>query len=288
MADSNAAESTTLAVERRLAEISHKIAVESKILLIVGLVVLAFMTGWFVWGLGEITGALGAKEIVATGDTLLSRQLPILRQQVQDQLKDAAPTWAQSLSQQAIDAAPSAREKLEDQIVDRTKTTIEEYIQIGDKEFKAVLQANRTSFEETLDSLAADKDFTDETVEIFTEALNAQMGQDMEEQAEQVFGTLVALREKAEKLSAGGSLTKEERAERDGLRLLRRLQLKEGDVKRARAEEKEAAEKVKKDAEEKAKQDAASEEGKEGEEKPAEEKPAEEKEAGDAEETAKD
>jgi hypothetical protein len=284
MADSNAADSSTLAVEKRLGEISKKIAAEAKILLIVGLVILAVMTGWFVYGLGKITSQLEAKQVVLAGDTYISQQLPIFREEIQKQLIDGAPSWARKLSQQAIDAAPSAREKLEDQIVDRTMTTIEEYIQIGDKEFKAVLEANRTSFEETLEALATDEDFSDETVKIFTDALNEQLGQDMHEQAEQVFGTLVALREKAEKLSAGKSLTKEERVERDSLRLFRRLQLNEADVKRARAEEKEAAEKARKVAEERAKQA----EGEEGDEKPSDEKPADEKPKDESEASAKE
>ena len=78
-------------------------------------------------------------------------------------------------------------------------------------------------------------------------------------------------------------MTKEERVERDSLRLLRRLQLNEAGLKRTRAEEMKAA----RETEEQAKQDAAPEDGKEGEEKPAEEKPAEEKKAG-AEEPARD
>ena len=95
----------------------------------------------------------------------------------------------------------------------------------------------------------------------------------MQDQAEQVFGTIVALREKIEKLAAGGNLTKEERNERDSLSILRRLKMSEANVQAERAE---AAQKRKELEEAKAKE---SEEGTEGEEKPAEgeEKPAEEK-----------
>ena len=272
MSDNNA-DTKLLAVEKRLDEISKKMATESKVLLIVGLIVLALMTGYFVYGLSAIKDVLDPQELVATGNTLLGDQIPVLREQVQEQVIASAPIWAEDLSQQAVDAAPSAREKLEDQILAQTEDTIEQYISVGDEEFKAVLTANRTSFEETLDALSEDQDFTDETVQIFVDALNAEMGQDMQDQAEQVFGTIVALREKIEKLAAGGNLTKEERNERDSLSILRRLKMSEANVQAERAE---AAQKRKELAEAKAKE---SEEGTEGEEKPAEgeEKPAEEK-----------
>ena len=270
MSDNNA-DTKLLAVEKRLDEISKKMATESKVLLIVGLIVLALMTGYFVYGLSAIKDVLDPQELVATGNTLLGDQIPVLREQVQEQVIASAPIWAEDLSQQAVDAAPSAREKLEDQILAQTEDTIEQYISVGDEEFKAVLTANRTSFEETLDALSEDQDFTDETVQIFVDALNAEMGQDMQDQAEQVFGTIVALREKIEKLAAGGNLTKEERNERDSLSILRRLKMSEANVQAERAE---AAQKRKELAEAKAKE---SEEGTEGEEKPAEgeEKPAE-------------
>lgn len=278
MADNNA-ETKLLAVEKRLDEISKKMATESKVLLIVGLVVVAVMTGYFVYGLSEIRSILDPEILVATGNDMLGKQIPVLREQVQKQVIESAPVWAEDLSKQAIDAAPSAREKLEDQILAQTETTIEQYISVGDEEFKAVLTANRTSFEETLDALAEDQDFTDETVQIFVDALNAEMGQDMQDQAEQVFGTIVALREKIEKLAAGGNLTKEERNERDSLSILRRLKMSEANVQADRAEAAQKRKKLK-EAKAKAKEGAEGEEKPaEGEEKPAEgeEKPAEEK-----------
>lgn len=277
MSDNNA-DTKLLAVEKRLDEISKKMAKESKVMLIAGLVVLALMTGYFVYGLSMIKGVLDPEILVATGNTLLGDQIPALRKQVQEQVIDSAPVWAEDLSKQAVGAAPSAREKLEDQILAQTRTTIEQYISVGDEEFKAVLTANRSAFEETLDSLATDEDFTDETVNIFVDALNKEMGQDMQDQAEQVFGTIVALREKIEKLAAGGNLTKEERNERDSLSILRRLKMSEANVQAERAE----AAKKRKELEE-AQETEAGAEGEEkpaeGEEKPAEEKPAEEKES---------
>ena len=175
MADNNA-DTKLLAVEKRLDEISKKMANESKVLLILGLIVLALMTGYFVYGLNAIKGVLDPEVLVATGNTLLGDQIPALREQVQEQVIASAPVWAEDLSQQAVDAAPSAREKLEDQILAQTETTIEQYISVGDEEFKAVLTANRTTFEETLDALADDQEFTDETVQIFVDALNKEMG----------------------------------------------------------------------------------------------------------------
>ncbi|MFP6766433.1 MAG: hypothetical protein VB858_22580 [Planctomycetaceae bacterium] len=266
MSDSNNTDARILAVEARLNEISSKMVLSTKFMLATSLVLISGMSIYFVVSLDYVSELWEPETLVAQGELLVSQELPKYRLQLQDQLKQAAPTWAENLSQQAIDAAPDARKKLEDQIVDQTKVTIEKYIQIGDNEFKSILQENRKEFEETLQSLASDKEYTDETVSIFEAAINKELGQDMHDQAEQVFGTLVALREKAENLATDGNLTKEERIERDSLRLLRRLQLNEGDVRRARIEAKAAAEKARQQAELKAKQDAELE----GKETPAE------------------
>ena len=262
MSDSNNTDARILAVEAELNVISRKMVNGSKVTLIVAILLLCAMSGYFWWGLGSIKSVLQPELLVNAGSEILSQEIPGLRKQVQDQLTEAAPTWAESLSQQAIDAAPDVRKKLEDQIVDQTRVTIERYIQIGDNEFKAILQANRKEFEETLQSLATDKDYTDETVAIFEAAINQELGENMHDQAHQVLGTVIALREKAQKLSTGGNLTREEQIERDSLSLLRRLQLNEGDVKRARVEAKAAAEKARQRAELKAQQDAELEKNK--------------------------
>jgi len=262
MSDSNNTDARILAVEAELNVISRKMVNGSKVTLIITILLLCAMSGYFWWGLGEIKSVLQPELLVNAGSEILSQEIPGLRKQVQDQLTEAAPTWAESLSQQAIDAAPDVRKKLEDQIVDQTRVTIERYIQIGDNEFKAILQANRKEFEETLQSLATDKDYTDETVAIFEAAINQELGENMHDQAHQVLGTVIALREKAQKLSTGGNLTREEQIERDSLSLLRRLQLNEGDVKRARVEAKAAAEKARQRAELKARQDAELEKNK--------------------------
>jgi len=119
------------------------------------------------------------------------------------------------------------------------------------------------------------------------------MGRDMEDQAEEVLGTLIALNEKLQKLSSNDALNKEEALERQTLMVIRRLQIQEQDsqiLARRKAEEDAAAaaraEAAKAELES-ADPDAAPEEGEEAE-KPADDAPAETTEDKPAEDEAKE
>jgi len=107
-------------------------------------------------------------------------------------------------------------------------------------------------------------------MQIFLEAVNKELGRDMEDQAEEVLGTLIALNEKLQKLSSNTSLNKEEALERQTLMVIRRLQLQEQDAQILEAKKKiaEAAAAARAEAE-----------------KPADEKPADDAPAETTEET---
>ena len=127
-------------------------------------------------------------------------------------------------------------------------------------------------------------------MQIFLEAVNKELGRDMEDQAEEVLGTLIALNEKLQKLSSNTSLNKEEALERQTLMVIRRLQLQEQDAQILEAKKKiaEAAAAARAEAAkaelESEDPDAAPAEREEAE-KPADEKPADDAPAETTEET---
>jgi len=267
------------AVERELSKISSSMARGAKMTAFIGMILMSAMLGYFTFGFGEIEDLTKPENLVALAGEVVNSSLPEIRESVEKTVNDSAPDWAQAISDQAIGATPTIRESLEDHILSQTEGVISNGVNLGEAEFRKILRENKSSFEDTLDDLAEGEEFSEETMQIFLEAVNKELGRDMEDQAEEVLGTLIALNEKLQKLSSNTSLNKEEALERQTLMVIRRLQLQEQDAQILEAKKKAAeaaatarAEAAKAELESED-PDAAPAEGEEAE-KPADEKPA--------------
>lgn len=232
------------AIENDLSKISTSMARSAKVTGVIGVILMAAMLGYFMFGFGEIEDLTKPENLVALAGEVVNSSLPEIRESVQDTVKTSAPDWAQAISDQAIGATPTIRERLEDHILAQTEGVISNGVNMGEAEFRKVLRENKDSFEKTIDELAEGEEYSEETLQIFLEAVNKEMGRDMHDQAEEVLGTLIALNEKLQKLSSNESLNKEEALERQTLMVIRRLQIQEQDAQilaRKKAEEEAAA-----------------------------------------------
>lgn len=267
-------------VENELSKISTSMARSAKVTAVIGIILMAAMLGYFTFGFSEIEDLTKPENLVALAGEVVNSSLPEIRESVQSTVKDQAPDWAQAISDQAIGATPTIRESLEDHILAQTEGVIANGVNLGEAEFRKILRENKSSFEDTLDDLAEGEEFSEETMQIFLDAVNKELGRDMEDQAEEVLGTLIALNEKIQKLSSNSGLNKEEALERQTLMVIRRLQIKEQDAQvlaaKKKAEEDAAATRAEaaKAELESEDPDAAPAEGEEAD-KPADEEPAE-------------
>jgi hypothetical protein len=286
---SSSNDSKLQAVENELSKISTSMARSAKVTGVIGGILMVAMLGYFIFGFSEIEDLTKPENLVALAGEVVNSSLPEIRKSVQDTVKDSAPDWAQAISDQAIGATPTIRESLEDHILAQTEGVIANGVNLGEAEFRKILRENKSSFEDTLDDLAEGEEFSEETMQIFLDAVNKELGRDMEDQAEEVLGTLIALNEKVQKLSSNSGLNKEEALERQTLMVIRRLQIQEQDAQilevKKKAEEAAAAARAEAAKEELESEDpdAAPAEGEEAE-KPADEKPADDKPAETAEE----
>ncbi|MGZ0172337.1 MAG: hypothetical protein ACKVHE_22575 [Planctomycetales bacterium] len=223
-------ESTLQSVENDLSKISTGMARSARVTGVIGVILMAAMLGYFIFGFSEIEDLTKPENLVALAGEVVNSSLPEIRESVQSTVKDSAPDWAQALSDQAIGATPTIRKSLEDHILAQTEGVISNGVNLGEAEFRKILRENKSSFEDTLDELAEGEEFSEETMLIFLDAVNKELGRDMEDQAEEVLGTLIALNEKVQKLSSNTSLDKEEALERQTLMVIRRLQIQEQDA----------------------------------------------------------
>ena len=235
---------TLQSVENDLSKISTSMARSARVTGFIGVILMAAMLGYFIFGFSEIEDLTKPENLVALAGEVVNSSLPEIRESVQSTVNDSAPDWAQAISDQAIGATPTIRESLEDHILGQSEDVISNNVTLGKTEFQRILRENRSSFEVTLDELEDGSEFSEETLQIFLDAVNKELGRDMEDQAEEVLGTLIALNEKLQKLSSNDALNKEEALERQTLMVIRRLQLQEQDAQmlaRRKAEEDAAA-----------------------------------------------
>lgn len=235
---SSSNDSKLQAVESELSKISTSMARSAKVTAVIGIILMAAMLGYFTFGFSEIEDLTKPENLVALAGEVVNSSLPEIRESVQSTVKDSAPDWAQAISDQAIGATPTIRESLEDHILAQTEGVIANGVNVGEAEFRKILRENKSAFEDTLDELAEGEEFSEETMQIFVDAVNKELGRDMEDQAEEVLGTLIALNEKVQKLSSNSGLNKEEALERQTLMVIRRLQIKEQDAQILEAKKK--------------------------------------------------
>ena len=232
------------AAENDLSKISGGMARSARFTAVIGIILMAAMLGYFTYGFSEIEDLVKPENLVALAGEVVNGSLPEIRQSVQDTVKKSAPDWAQALSDKAIGATPTIRESLEDHILGQTEVVIGNAVSLGENEFRNILRENRSSFEQTIDELAEGEEYSEVTLQIFLDAVNKELGRDMEDQAEEVLGTLIALNEKLQKLDSNQGLDKEEALERQTLMVIRRLQIQEADAQfavREKAKEEAAA-----------------------------------------------
>lgn len=224
MTDTTTAKAADL--EQRMDSIAKKFASDGKItIMFIGVIVVGICYFWF--GISSLSAQASPENLVDMLAGPIDEGMTDLRKQLATELVNAAPGFAEQLSLQAIESMPGAREALEKHIVGQLETEIGVVIATGETEFVAVLRDNRAEFEKALTELADNQDMSDVTIQIFVDAISQEMGTDMRDQAEQVIGTLIALREKAEGLKAGSELTFVSDMERRILMTARRLQLME-------------------------------------------------------------
>lgn len=214
-------------VEQSLANTSRKLSRGAIVTRVVGLLLLALICGYFVYGHREISDLVDPDNLVPLAGSLIDDNVPRLRESLQSTVAESAPLWAQDLSESAINALPTAREQLEEYILEQTDQALDQALAMGETRFRAMIQENRAELDSAFADLARDDVDSAATVKVIVDTLAQEMGRDMEDEAHQVLGTLIGLKEKLQRLAKGGNLTEEELAERNALMTIRHIQLRE-------------------------------------------------------------
>ncbi len=216
-------------IEASLAGTTSKLARGAIFTRVVGILLLCLLGGYFAYGYSEIKTLIDPNFVVPFVGNLLEDSVPEVRRTLTETVNTSAPAWAESLSTLAIQSAPQARQNLENYVLDQTSTALDNVVTVSEDNLRKTLRENRTDMNHVLAKLVNDEQFSEETLELFTIALDQELGGDMRDQAHLVLGTLIGLKERLHHLSNGRSLSQDEVLERHTLMTIRYLQLREAD-----------------------------------------------------------
>jgi uncharacterized membrane protein YukC len=193
--------------------------------LVLGLVILAVLGGYFYYGYTQFTEVTRPQKIVDAGNTYLSDQIPGIRKTAEEYLVKSAPEWAEMLSQRAQEAVPQAREQLENYVLTQFDATLDKGMLLTDEQFKTFLKNNKTTIETGLKEMASNPQMAESTINDLVAAIESQMKGDIAAQTEELFTSLKALNAEIKKLRDGTNLTPEEQQKRRLVMLFHRSML---------------------------------------------------------------
>jgi len=220
------------AVYRELRSMRRRFRLSAWITLIVGGLLLLLVAFYFSYGYAKISELKDPDLIVSLVGQMADDQIPILRQNIESQVKQNAPTWAQQASDQVVEAIPRVREEIEKLALQQSNEVIARINVVGEDKFREILNQNRDAVQNTIDELKKGESAPDDTMLILQHAIEKELQIDAKNQAEALRVMVTDLNASMEKLQAGENLNREQRAERRALMLARRLQQRHiGDFK---------------------------------------------------------
>ena len=225
MASEKTANEQIEAAHRSLRKLRRRIRLGTWLTTIVGLLLLGLVAGYFVYGYTEISDLQDPELLVSLVGNTVDQSIPQVRKRLEDEVKNNAATWAQRASEEAVAAAPRLRETLEDSICEGTDSLIDELEVVGEKEFRRMLEENRSTMQQAIKELDDEDQISEGTLLLLEEAMEKELKVSMEDQAQAVLIMLSDVNANVERLAKGEDLNPVQQCERRVLMLARRLQL---------------------------------------------------------------
>ena len=199
---------------------------------IIGFGLLLLVAGYFCYGYMEISSFRNPDLLVSLVGNMLDQQIPQLRRRLQDEVEKNATTWAEQASQQVVSVVPTLRQELEDYTCKQTDALIAKLNVMGEKEFRRMLNENRSTVEQSLQDLKDHDELSEGAVVLLEEALEKELQVSMQDQAAVLLTILSELNKNFKTLHQDENLNAEQESTRRALMIVKRLQKERfGDVR---------------------------------------------------------
>lgn len=225
MSDSN--NDKLKAVDKKVTALRNKLARENMFTLVVSLILMGVVFGYFLYGYFEIRSVLVPSTLVQLAGRTVDDKLPELRGAVVSEVETNAPVWAEQLSGQAVETVPSMREQIEEYTLKGVDEAVDRSVNLTEEKFRQFLQENRNEINKAIQELEANQSISEETMAGIEQGMNEQLNTNVQAQAAEVLVTLEEVNSKLNHLTDGEGLSELEQLEREFLMILRRMHLRE-------------------------------------------------------------
>lgn len=220
------------ASHRELRKMRRRFRFSSWITAIIGFGLLLLVAGYFSYGYVQISSFRDPELLVSLVGNAVDEQIPQLRRRLQQEVENNAATWAQQASQQVIAAIPPLRQQLEDYACDQTDVLIDKLDVMGEREFRRILNENRSAVEQALKDLEDHDELSEGAVTLLEEALEKELQVSMQDQAGVLLTIISDVNNNFKTLHQNEDLTPEQQSTRRALMIAKRLQKERfGDVR---------------------------------------------------------
>jgi len=215
------------AAHRRLRGLRRRLQLGNWITAIIGFALLLLVAGYFAYGYSQISDLRDPELIVSLVGGVLDQNIPEVRKTLEEQVKTNASVWAEQASEQVLLAMPTIRKGLEDYACKQADALIDELDVVGEKEFRRLLDKNRSTVKQAIQDLKDEKEVSDGVVLLLEEAMEKELQIPMQDQAEVLLVLLSDLNKNIKQLHEGENLSAEQQCERRVLMIAKRLQVEQ-------------------------------------------------------------
>jgi hypothetical protein len=210
-------------LERRIASQRTHLARRSRFTVLIALILLIVLAGYFYFGYKSFDEVTRPKTLVQVAESIIDRNLPEVRKSLQDEIVRSAPGWAEQLSGEIQSGMPRAREQLENYILDQMDKVLHETNAMSQEQFRTFLKENRPLLEQGFRDLATSPTVAEETMQNVIDALDKQFAKQMQVESSDLFDTVSQMKRKLDRLASAQNLNSEQQLERRMLMLTRRM-----------------------------------------------------------------
>lgn len=192
----------------------------SNIVLVLGLLIILALCGYFGYGYRELDSVTQPREIVGAAKSYLEDFSVEARKTAGEEVQKSAPIWAKQASTELLANMPKMRESAEESFTQYFDEQVQKTKEFTRAEFSKIVTDNRSDFDEAINMLV-EKGKSDEFVAKVMPIIEQQYAADMPTQVSNVLGGLQFINQQLEKLALGQDLNPIEQQQRYILGLAR-------------------------------------------------------------------
>jgi hypothetical protein len=143
--------------QRELAQLRSRINRSTGLTVMVGIVLLLLLGGYFYYGSKLWAEVSEPENLVNLAQQKFDDNIPQARKALEKAVVKESPSWAAALSKQLLDSVPDARKELQKFVVDQIEAQIQETELVTEAEFRKFLKKHRSAINAKFDELKNDK-----------------------------------------------------------------------------------------------------------------------------------